>query len=196
MKKIIIISIFAVVACLPMDVFLSYASQDVVYKEARPRKDLIEVQKQSEYFYDPTDKPDPFSAFIVKREASLSQLDQTTAGSDQLMKMLSLLADLKKPKTELQRISLSDLVLTSIIKTGNRTMAMVRGPNGMGYIVKQGTYMGKNGGRVEQIQSEEKTTDLGKQVIRRVVIKEPYLDRKGNLQHKEIEMKMSGSSFE
>ena len=49
---------------------------------------------------------------------------------------------------------------------------------------------------MEKIISEEKTTDLGKQVIRVVVIKEPYLDNKGNLKYKEIEMKMSGSSFE
>ena len=44
--------------------------------------------------------------------------------------------------------------------------------------------------------TEEKKTDLGKQFIRMVVIKEPYLDHLGHLKYKEIEMKMSGSSFD
>ena len=173
---------------------------EVVYKEARNKKDLQKGKKDkdlfsTDYFYDPVDKTDPFAPFIIKRRMDLSQIEKQTV-SDQLLKMLALLEDLKKPRTELQKIGLSELVLTSIIKIEDNIMAMVRGPKGIGYILKKGTYIGKNGGVVDRIESEEKKTDLGKQFIRTVVIKEPYLDNKGNLKYKSIEMKMPSSSFD
>lgn len=192
-RKLLLIVI--VLTIFSGDLRTSYGSTEVVYKEARPRKDLQEVQKQAEYFYDPKNKPDPFAPFIVQKEVSLTQLEQTNV-SEQLMKMLSLLADLKKPRTDLQRIDLSELVLTSIIKYGDQTFAMVQGPKGIGYSLKKGTFVGKNGGVVDQIISEEGKGDLGKQSIRKVIIKEPYLDQEGTLKYKETEMKMSGSIFD
>jgi hypothetical protein len=83
--------------------------------------------------------------------------------------------------------------LTAIIRADEKSMAMVRGPSGVGYMLKKGTAIGKNGGVVENIVSEETDTALGKQMIRKVVIKEPYLDQDGKLKYKDIEMRMSGS---
>ena len=170
----------------------SIAETDVVYKEVRPRTDLDKAGKKETYTYNPEGKTDPFAPFIVEQERSLSQLESAPV-SEQLMKMLSLLADLKEPKTELQRIGINELVLTSIIRTEEKTMAMVRGPSGVGYMLQKGTAVGKNGGVVEDIVSEEAETALGKQMIRKVVIKEPYLDQDGNLKYKNLEMRMSGS---
>jgi type IV pilus assembly protein PilP len=173
-----------------------YAGPDVTYKEARPRMGMEEVQKQSEYFYNPKDKPDPFAPFVINQEVALQQLQQGATVSDQLMQMLSQLEDLKKPRTELQRIDLADLILTSIVSGNGKATAMVQGPNGMGYILKKGTLIGKNGGKVDQIVSEETKTDLGNQFIRKVVIKEPYPDiKEGQIKYKEIEMSMSASAF-
>jgi type IV pilus assembly protein PilP len=164
----------------------------VVYKGVRPRTDLEKTDKKDVYTYNPEGKTDPFAPFIVEQERSLTQLESAPV-SDQLMKMLSLLADLKEPKTELQRIGINELVLTSIVKTDEETVAMVRGPSGVGYMLRKGTAIGKNGGVVEEIVSEETETPLGKQMIRKVVIKEPYLDREGKLQYKDREMRMAGS---
>ena len=108
-----------------------------------------------------------------------------------------MLKDLKKPRTELQRIEISDLVLTAIIKTHGKVVAMVKGPEkSRGYMIKKGTFIGTNGGVVEEIISEERKTVLGKQLIRKVIIKEPYLDNDGKLRYRRIEMKMPGSYFE
>ncbi|MFH1481566.1 MAG: pilus assembly protein PilP [Pseudomonadota bacterium] len=198
MKKAILIGFisFMMISLLSPQGSISYEAPEVVYKDARAKKDLQETPKGTDYFYDPKDKTDPFAPFIVKMEKTLSQLEKE-ATSDQLLKVLAMLRELKTPKTELQRIEISALILTAIVRAEGKVMAMVRGPDkSRGYVIEKGTYVGTNGGVVEEIVSEEKQTALGKQLIRRVVVKEPYLDEKGTLKYKMIEMKMPGSSFE
>jgi len=146
------------------------------------------------YRYNPGGKTDPFDPFIVQKAQSLSQVKEGDVTGSELQKMLAILQDLKRPKTELQTFPLSAIKLTSIISTGGQTVAMVRGPEGgKGYMLKKGTYIGKNGGVVEEIINEEKMTDLGKQLIRKVVIKEPYLDEKRKISYRNVELTMPGS---
>jgi len=47
-----------------------------------------------------------------------------------------------------------------------------------------------NGGVVEDIISEERNTELGKQIIRKVIIKEPYLDQDGKIKYRRVELNM------
>jgi len=186
-----------------METRMACAIPNVVYKEARPSKvgkrpekkqKKSKAPKESEYFYNAKNKTDPFAPFIVRREKTLSQLKRDTK-SEQYQKMLALLKDLKIPKTELQRIHLSSLALTAIIKGPGKVMAMVKGPKeGKGFLLEKGTFIGTNGGVVEEIVSEEKETDLGKQLTRKIIIKEPYLDVEGNLKYKMVEMGMAGLS--
>ena len=63
-------------------------------------------------------------------------------------------------------------------------------------MIKKGTFIGTNGGVVEKIVSEVKQTDLGEQIVRKVVIKEPYLDERGHLKYRLLEMNMPGAAFE
>jgi hypothetical protein len=70
---------------------------------------------------------------------------------------------------------------------------MVKGPDdAKGYFLKKGTYIGTNGGVVEEIVNEEKVTDLGKQLVRKVIIKEPYLDENQKISYRQVELKMPG----
>lgn len=187
---------FILISFLFPQASISYENPDVVYKEARPKKALQEPPKATDYFYDPKDKTDPFAPFIVRMEKTLSQLEKE-ATSDQLLKVLAMLKELKTPRTELQRVEISKLALTAIIRSQGKVVAMIRGPDkSRGYMIEKGTYVGTNGGVVEEIVSEEKQTPLGKQLTRKVIIKEPYVDEKGNLKYKMIEMKMPGSSIE
>jgi len=150
-------------------------------------------EKEPEYSYDPRGKMDPFAAFVVTQEKSLSQIKEGDVSED-LQRMLAILQDLKRPKTELQTIPLPSIRLTAIIKSEDQTVAMVRGPDGgKGYLLKKGTYIGQNGGVVEEIINEETSTDLGKQLIRKVVIKEPYLDSDRKISYRNVELKMPGS---
>ena len=150
--------------------------------------------EDEEYSYNPEGKTDPFDPFIVQKAQSLSQVKEGDVTGAELQKMLAILQDLKRPKTELQTFPLAAIKLTSIISTGGQTVAMVRGPEGgKGYLLEKGTYIGKNGGVVEEIINEEKMTDLGRQLIRKVVIKEPYLDEKRKISYRHVELTMPGS---
>ena len=162
-------------------------------KEAGPGMEAAAPEDQ-EYRYNPDGKTDPFDPFIVQKAQNLSQVKEGDVTGAELQKMLAILQDLKRPKTELQTFPLAAIKLTSIISTGGQTVAMVRGPEGgKGYLLEKGTYIGKNGGVVEEIINEEKMTDLGRQLIRKVVIKEPYLDEKRKISYRHVELTMPGS---
>ncbi|MGM0664167.1 MAG: pilus assembly protein PilP [Thermodesulfobacteriota bacterium] len=166
--------------------------------EKRPpgteEKASVEEDEEIPYRYDPKGKTDPFDPFIVKKTRDLSQIREGDPAGEELRKMLAILEDLKKPKTELQTIPLSAIQLTSILKTDEESVAMVKGPrDAKGYMLKKGTYIGENGGVVEEIISEERMTDLGKQLIRKVVIKEPFLDKNQKISYRHVELKMPGS---
>lgn len=161
--------------------------------EAKGEASAEEVD-DTPYRYDPEGKIDPFDPFIVKKTQDLTQVRKGDPEGEELRRMLAILEDLKRPKTELQTIPLSAIQLTSILKTGEQSVAMVKGPtDAKGYMLKKGTYIGENGGVVEEIISEERMTDLGKQLIRKVVIKEPFLDENRKISYRHVELKMPGS---
>jgi Tfp pilus assembly protein PilP len=169
---------------------LLFAGPEVIYKKARPQQDLT---KEKQYFYSPLGKTDPFAPFIIKGEEGGEDFgvdDLTRKKTKRLAAMERLLQKLKEPKTELQRIGLSKLTLTAIIKGKTKTWAMVSDENGRGYRLEKGTYIGKNGGVVDKIISEEQNTAFGRQSVRKITIKEPYITRDQNLDYKFIEMEM------
>lgn len=201
-SNLIFVSIFIPLLLFLMEPNISFATPDIVYKEARPKK-FVQTAKAkpgkrtaSGYFYDRKNKTDPFAPYIVKRRKNLIQF-QKSGMSEELKRMLNVLKDMKAAKTELQRIKIASLKITAIIQINGKVMAMVKGPGqAKGFMIKKGTMIGTNGGEVEEIISEEKKTDMGKQLIRKIIIKEPYLGAKGKLQYKNVEMKMAGSIYE
>ncbi|RLI48243.1 MAG: hypothetical protein DRP09_21615, partial [Candidatus Thorarchaeota archaeon] len=131
--------------------------------------------------------------FIIKEEESREDLgvdDFTRKKTKRMAAMERVLKKLREPKTELQRISISKLTLTAIIKGQTKTWAMVSDQKGRGYRLEKGTYIGKNGGVVDTIISEEKMTSFGRQSVRKITIKEPYINRDQNLDYRFIEMEM------
>lgn len=60
-----------------------------------------------------------------------------------------------KPLTPLQKLDLTSIKLVAVIISGNESMALVEDTTQMGYIVKVGTYMGTNNGRVVGIYPVE-----------------------------------------
>lgn len=154
----------------------------------------VEGVEKTEYRYNPEGKTDPFDPFIVKKTQELKQIREGDVSGEELQKMLALLEELKRPKTELQMIPLSAIQLTAILKTEDQSVAMVKGPkDSKGYMLTKGSYIGENGGVVEEIINEERMTDLGKQLIRKVVIKEPFLDADRKISYRRVELKMPGS---
>ena len=96
----------------------------------------------------------------------------------------------QEPQTELERIELQKLTLTAVIKGKNKVWAMVIGPKGRGYFLEKGTKIGTHSGVVDEIVYDEKRTDFGVEIIRKVVIKIPYRNRNREIIYRSVEMEM------
>ncbi len=171
----------------------SYAAPDIVFKDSRPEKDLTEKKEEAAYVYNPAGKTDPFAPFIKKQEKGLKDFKSERGaekGTRLSPEIRDLLNELKRPQTELQRIEISELTLTSIIKGKDKVWAMVSDSKGRGYMLEKGSFIGTQGGVVERIICEEHETDFGIESIRKIIIKEPFINSDKNLEYKSIEMKM------
>ncbi len=88
----------------------------------------------------------------------------------------------KKPKrklTPLEKLDLSQLKLVAVVDVkGRNNFAMVQEASGKGYIVKVGTYIGKNSGRITEITDD------------RIIIREQIKNFKGEYETDYKEMKL------
>ncbi len=123
---------------------LALAAEALLYKAPRPMKEIFETQKKTgekaiiidgkkvTYFYDPTNKTDPFRSFIAKMEEVGEKKRQ-------------------KPRTYLETLELSQLALIAIIVGPKGNWAMVREAKGTGHVIREGTAIGTKGGIVHEI---------------------------------------------
>lgn len=120
--------------------------------------------------YNPKGRIDPFEPlFQAKGEATVSDTPGRTYQT---------IRDSRRGKlTALEKLDISQLKLSAIILTSNRNIAMVQESTGKGHVVKKGTYIGINSGRVVEIKKnaiiiEEEVEDfLGKIVVRKRELK-------------------------
>ncbi|MBW1763438.1 MAG: pilus assembly protein PilP [Deltaproteobacteria bacterium] len=110
---------------------LAIASQDLIYKDTK--KGVGDLT--GEYFYDPTDKPDPFKSFLVLKKA-ISDEDGT-------------------PKTYLETLELSQIDVSIIVVGADKRWAVVVDSKNVGHVIREGTPIGTNGGTVNKIGEGE-----------------------------------------
>ena len=84
----------------------------------------------------------------------------------------------RTPRTPLEKIDISQLKLVGIVLASSGNRALVEESSGKGYVIKKGTYMGTNSGKVVKIEQDK------------VIVAEEYEDIRGNvkLQNKEIKL--------
>ena len=135
--------------------------------ETKAAKIETKVQKEKEeapYFYDPTDKVDPFKSFITVRE----ELEEKEAR--------------EKPRTYLETLDISQLTISAIILTSDGNWALVRDSKGDGHVIRTGTLIGRRGGRVTEILNDkivvrEYHKDIrGREIVRDHIMKLPSLE--------------------
>ncbi len=136
-------------------------------KPAEIKNDLLaqEPLKDNEKteFYDPQGKIDPFlPLFQEKAEESKPAID------DQPQRIL----------TPLEKIELSQIRLVAVVIMGNKRIAMVEEATGKGYEVSIGTFIGKNQGKITEINDGS------------VVVTELVKDFKGKLKEQTQEIKL------
>ncbi|MCG8588643.1 MAG: pilus assembly protein PilP [Proteobacteria bacterium] len=110
------------------------------------------------YSYDPTGKRDPFRPFHWTRVA----LDDD-------------------PRGPLEQFDLAQLSVIALVWDDNRSRALIQDPSGASYVVREGTPIGKNEGRVVHIGDNM------------VVVKETYEDYAGNQTTKDVELRVRRS---
>lgn len=122
-----------------------------------------EGKAKAAYFYDPTNKIDPFKSFIVVRR----ELEEKEQG---------------KPKTYLETLDISQLTISAIVLGNKGNWALVRDSKGDGHVIKVGTLIGRKNGRVKRILEKEVVVteyykDIrGREIIKDISIKLPEID--------------------
>jgi type IV pilus assembly protein PilP len=94
---------------------------------------------------------------------------------------LSRQKDRDAPSTPLERFDLSQLSVTAVVWGNESARALINDPSGKGYIISVGTPIGKNNGRVTRIDDNL------------VLVKETYVDFRGQATTKDIEMRLHPS---
>ncbi len=120
--------------------------------------------------YDSRGKVDPFVPLVKEEPVKVEKTELIDAKGD---------VREKRTKTPLEKIELSQLELKAIIMAPSGNKALVEEANGKGYIIRKGTYIGRNDGKVlkilkDKIVVEELTENHeGKMITREKEIKLP-----------------------
>ena len=155
------------------------AKEKITVKILKEKKEAAELSKKpakettvsvatkenakAAYFYDPTNKTDPFKSFIVVRR-ELEEKEQ------------------EKPKTYLETLDISQLTISAIVLGSKGNWALVRDSKGDGHVIKVGTLIGRKNGRVKRILKKEVIVtesykDIrGREQIKDISIKLPEVD--------------------
>lgn len=97
-----------------------------------PRPEAVEEAKE-EWFYNPAGKRDPFSSFLAKQR-----------GPDEM----------SPDAPPLQRWETDRFVLTGVVWNVETPRALLVDPEGTGHVVRHGTYVGRNWGKVTSISED------------------------------------------
>ncbi len=119
--------------------------------------------------YNPKGKVNPFEPLFRERQAVASKSKRKK----------------RIPRTPLEKIDLSQLKLVGIVLASSGNKALVEESNGKGYVIRKGTYIGTNAGKVIEIETNK------------VIVAEEYEDVVGNvtLRNKELTLPKPPGEF-
>ena len=119
-----------------------------------PPEQMETVKVEGTYRYETRGRRDPFETMLKERLPDLAP---------------GPVKDDKRLPEPLEHFDLSSLNLMGIIWGGLGRRAVIRAPDGKGYFVTVGMFMGQNGGQVVAVEND------------RLVIKEKHRNMKGNV---------------
>jgi type IV pilus assembly protein PilP len=112
--------------------------------------------------YNPAGKIDPFEPLFKEQKVVVKKNKKKK----------------RKPRTPLEKVDISQLKLVGIILAESGNRALVEESSGKGYVIKRGTYIGINSGKVVEIKKEK------------VVVEEEVDDVFGKTKLRKREMKL------
>lgn len=128
--------------------------------------ELIKASLQIAGTYDPEGRFDPFEPLFKEQPT----VEEEPPDKDKRKK--------RKPQTPLERVALSQLKVTAIIRSPSGNRALVEDASGKGYVVQKGTYIGLNAGQVIEIDKD------------RIVVEEEIESVMGELRIENSELKL------
>jgi len=135
------------------------AKKEGVEKKGGKEKDTA---KEADYFYDPTNKIDPFKSFISIKDEIEGEAEE-------------------EPRTYLETLDISQLTVSATVLSGKDSWALIRDSKGDGHVIKVGTPIGKNRGKVARITKNE------------IIVREQYKNIKGKIITRDISIKLPGA---
>jgi type IV pilus assembly protein PilP len=125
-------------------------------KEQAAKEAPTKREQRLAYIYNPGDRPDPFRPFFSEKiKPKPEECRDMPIG----------------PLTEQEA---TQFTIVAVVRRGGESLAMVQDAQGKGYMLRRGTYVGKNCGRVGAIGPDG------------VVIEEPYEDLLGERKVRKI----------
>jgi type IV pilus assembly protein PilP len=103
---------------------------------------LIEDSRNIAVGYDPAGRFDPFDPLFRDDSGETS------------VAMSKKRHTKRTPQTPLERVAISQLKLSAIMRAANGNSAIVEDASGKGYVIKKGTYIGLNSGQVVKIDRD------------------------------------------
>jgi type IV pilus assembly protein PilP len=140
-------------------------TEDAVSDGNQTVSDLIKESMAIATGYDPQGRFDPFEP-LFKDE---SNAQPAPVSKDKRKK--------RTPQTPLERVAISQLKLSAIMRTAKGNSAIVEDASGKGYVIRKGTYIGLNSGQVVKIDKdhveieEEMENVMGELVIQNTELK-------------------------
>ena len=138
----------------------------MVTKKEDNASDLVQETLEIASTYDPTGRFDPFEPLFQEKPKMEVEKSPKEARKKRV------------PQTPLERVALSQLKLTAVIRAPSGNRGLVVDATGKGYVVERGTYIGLNSGRVTQIDND------------RIIIEEDIEDLMGELTVQKSELKL------
>jgi type IV pilus assembly protein PilP len=141
------------------------AAQLSAIEPATGTSELIQESLQVAGSYDPVGRFDPFEPLFKGQKSDLAASTKSSK-------------EKRTPQTPLERVALSQLKVTAIIRSALGNKALVEDASGKGYVVQRGTYVGLNAGRVVDINKD------------RIVVEEEIENVMGELVLQNAELKL------
>lgn len=108
----------------------------------QPVSGLVEESRNIAVGYDPAGRIDPFEPLF--REESTAETASVSKGK----------RTKRKPQTPLERVAISQLKLSAVMRSAKGNSAIVEDASGKGYVIRKGTYIGLHSGQVVKIDKD------------------------------------------
>lgn len=141
-------------------------AEDKLAADLRAAEELESNARKANYSY--ANKRDPFESLIV----------ETAPGETASAAEASRMCDPGRPRQFLEGFDLFSFKMVGMVNAGNAYYALVEAPNGNGYTLKAGMYIGRRCGKITKITAT------------RAFIAEKYPNARGEFSVKEMELKL------